>query len=48
MFYVTMEINFEPGNSEERFFAADARWYIFKPKIPILVKFGGPCNGRCS
>jgi hypothetical protein len=18
-----------------------------KPKIPILVKFGGPCNGKC-
>jgi hypothetical protein len=21
-----------------------ARWYIFKPKIPIGVNFGGPCN----
>jgi hypothetical protein len=20
---------------------------IFKPKIPIWVKFGGSCNGRC-
>jgi hypothetical protein len=24
-----------------------ARWHIFKPKIPIWVNFGGPCNGRC-
>jgi hypothetical protein len=23
-----------------------ARWYIFKPKIPILVNFVGSCNGR--
>jgi hypothetical protein len=23
-----------------------ARWYIFKPKIPIWVNFGGPCSGR--
>jgi hypothetical protein len=24
-----------------------ARWYIFKPKIPIWEKFGGPLNGKC-
>jgi hypothetical protein len=24
-----------------------ARWHIFRPKIPIWVNFGGPCNGRC-
>jgi hypothetical protein len=24
-----------------------ARWYIFKPKIPIWVNFGGPYNGKC-
>jgi hypothetical protein len=24
-----------------------ARWYIFKPKLPIWVNFGGSCNGRC-
>jgi hypothetical protein len=24
-----------------------ARWYIFKPKIQILVNFRGSCNGRC-
>jgi hypothetical protein len=23
-----------------------ARWYIFKPKIPIWVNFGGPWNGK--
>jgi hypothetical protein len=23
-----------------------ARWYIFKPKIPIWVNFLGACNGR--
>jgi hypothetical protein len=24
-----------------------ARWFVFKPKIPIWVNFGGPCNGKC-
>jgi hypothetical protein len=24
-----------------------ARWYIFKPKIPIWVFIGGPWNGKC-
>jgi hypothetical protein len=24
-----------------------ARWYFFKPKIPIWVNFGGSCNGKC-
>jgi hypothetical protein len=24
-----------------------ARWYMFKPKIPIRVNFGGPSNGKC-
>jgi hypothetical protein len=23
-----------------------ARWFVFKPKVPILVKFGGPWNGK--
>jgi hypothetical protein len=23
-----------------------ARWFVFKPKIPILVNFGGSCNGN--
>jgi hypothetical protein len=23
-----------------------ARWYIFKPKIPTWVNFGGPWNGK--
>jgi hypothetical protein len=23
-----------------------ARWYIFKPKIPIWVNLGGPRNGK--
>jgi hypothetical protein len=23
-----------------------ARWFVFKPKIPILVKLGGPWNGK--
>jgi hypothetical protein len=26
---------------------SDARWYIFKPKIPFWVNFGRSCNGRC-
>jgi hypothetical protein len=25
-----------------------ARWFIFEPKIPIWVKFGGPWNGECG
>jgi hypothetical protein len=24
-----------------------ARWYIFKPQIPIWANFGVSCNGRC-
>jgi hypothetical protein len=24
-----------------------ARWFVFKPKIPIWVNFGGPLNGKC-
>jgi hypothetical protein len=24
-----------------------ARWFIFIPKIPIWVYFGGPWNGKC-
>jgi hypothetical protein len=24
-----------------------ARWFVFKPKIPIRVNFGGPLNGKC-
>jgi hypothetical protein len=24
-----------------------ARWFVFKPKIPIWVNFGGPSNGKC-
>jgi hypothetical protein len=24
-----------------------ARWYIFKPKIPIWVNFGRSCKRRC-
>jgi hypothetical protein len=24
-----------------------ARWFVFKPKIPVWVNFGGPLNGKC-
>jgi hypothetical protein len=24
-----------------------ARWFLFEPKIPLWVNFGGSCNGRC-
>jgi hypothetical protein len=24
-----------------------ARWFVFKPKIPIWEKFGGPSIGKC-
>jgi hypothetical protein len=33
-----------PENSPKSWFV---RWYIFKPKIPIWVNFGGSCDGRC-
>jgi hypothetical protein len=23
-----------------------ARWFVFKPKIPVWVNFGGCCDGR--
>jgi hypothetical protein len=23
-----------------------ARWFVFKPNIPIWVNFGGGCNGK--
>jgi type II secretory pathway component GspD/PulD (secretin) len=23
-----------------------ARWFVFKPKIPLWVNFGGFCNGK--
>jgi hypothetical protein len=26
--------------------ARDARWFVFKPKIPIWVNFGGYCNEK--
>jgi hypothetical protein len=25
-----------------------ARWFVFKPKMPIWVNFGGYCNGSCG
>jgi hypothetical protein len=24
-----------------------ARWFVFKPKIPIWINFGGPLNEKC-
>jgi hypothetical protein len=27
-------------------FGRVARWFVFKPKIPIWVNFGGPENGK--
>jgi hypothetical protein len=24
-----------------------ARWFVFKPKIPIWLNFGGPYKGKC-
>jgi hypothetical protein len=24
-----------------------ARWFLFRPKIPIWIYFGGPWNGKC-
>jgi hypothetical protein len=34
-------------NGQVQLSGSTARWYVFKPKIPIWVNFGGPCNGRC-
>jgi hypothetical protein len=28
-------------------YTRDARWFIFMPKIPIWVYFGGSWNGKC-
>jgi hypothetical protein len=25
-----------------------ARWFVFTPKVPIWVNFGGPWNGKCQ
>jgi hypothetical protein len=27
-------------------FCRVARWFVFKPKIPIWVNFEGSCNGK--
>jgi hypothetical protein len=35
LFSVHHQIKFDPW---------DARWFVFKPKIPIWVNFGGSCN----
>jgi hypothetical protein len=35
------------GRSDKRLSSRVARWYIFKPKIPIWVNFGGSFNGNC-
>jgi hypothetical protein len=31
----------------KRIWCRVARWFVFKPKIPIWVNFGGSCNGSC-
>jgi hypothetical protein len=40
----------EKKNQFDRFYPETstrvARWFVFKPKIPIRVKFGGSCNGK--
>jgi hypothetical protein len=36
--------NEELGGAEAGLQSRVARWYIFKPKIPIWVKFGGCCD----
>jgi hypothetical protein len=25
----------------------DARWFVFRPKIPLWVNLGASCNGKC-
>jgi hypothetical protein len=35
------------GSARNAFNDRVARCYIFKPKIPIWVKFGGSWNGKC-
>jgi hypothetical protein len=34
------------SKSETLFWSRVARWYIFKPNIPIWVNFGGPWNAK--
>jgi hypothetical protein len=36
----------EKGKKCKAFYLRVARWFVFKPKIPILVNFGGSCNGK--
>jgi hypothetical protein len=31
----------------EQVWSRAARWFLFKPKIPIWVNFGGPEIGKC-
>jgi hypothetical protein len=38
---------FQTQPSSRSVHARVARWYIFKPKIPIWVNFGGSCTRRC-
>jgi hypothetical protein len=35
------------GNASSYLSSRVARWFIFKPKIPIWVNFGGPYIGKC-
>jgi hypothetical protein len=37
---------FFPKHFANRFSGRVARWFVFKPKIPNLVIFGGPQNGN--
>jgi hypothetical protein len=51
------EVNFVPHGEKIASFEAEAvsvfsliirvaRWFVFKPKIPIWVIFAGSCNGK--
>jgi hypothetical protein len=38
---------YERSMLQKRPLCRDARWFVFKPKIPIWVNFGEPLNGKC-
>jgi hypothetical protein len=41
-----LEIFGQPSVKEMLALLRVARWFIFRPKIPIRVNFGGPWNGK--
>jgi hypothetical protein len=45
--YAAIEMYFAPTVMSRIVSSTVARWFVFKPKLPIWVNFGGSCNGKC-